>query len=315
MPSPSPRGLEPRHLAALDAVRREASFRGAAERLGYVQSAVSQQISQLEALVGVQLVDRSRGQPGVALTNAGLTMADHAEAVLHQLGAASADLRLLAQAQRTLHVGAFESVAARLLPPALTRLARQRPGLHVVVHESPRVEEHFRLVANGQLDAAFAELPLESGPFARHEVIRDPCVLVVPSASPLAQRREPLRLHDLAELPLILDAAWVMSDLIETTLRAMGYELRIALRSQDNATIRAMVAADAGVAIMPRFAVDPCDPRITALGLDHLFPTRRVMLFWHAHRRRAEPLIRDLIDAMCVYLEPCGCPEPGRIVA
>jgi DNA-binding transcriptional LysR family regulator len=51
-------GIEVRHLAALQALAEEASFHGAARRLGYSQPAVSQQLAALERIVGTQLVNR-----------------------------------------------------------------------------------------------------------------------------------------------------------------------------------------------------------------------------------------------------------------
>ena len=81
-------GVELRHLAAFAAVAEEQSFRGAADRLGYVQSAVSQRISQLELAVGVRLVERSRGHKEVHLTEAGQALLRHAERIETHLEAA-----------------------------------------------------------------------------------------------------------------------------------------------------------------------------------------------------------------------------------
>ena len=64
-------GVELRHLAALDALETEGSFGRAAIKLGYTQSAVSQQIATLERIVGEKLVERPGGPRPVALTEAG----------------------------------------------------------------------------------------------------------------------------------------------------------------------------------------------------------------------------------------------------
>ena len=78
-------GIEVRHLAALEAVAEEGSFRRAATRLGYVQSAISEQIAALERIVGQRLVERSRGPGPVALTEAGEVLLGHAKAIVARI--------------------------------------------------------------------------------------------------------------------------------------------------------------------------------------------------------------------------------------
>src|SRR5690349_24842610 len=85
-------GVELRHLAALEAVARTGSFGRAARELGYTQSAVSQQIAQLERIVGQQLIHRPGGPRRVEPTEAGLLLLGHADAIVARLDAARADM-------------------------------------------------------------------------------------------------------------------------------------------------------------------------------------------------------------------------------
>src|SRR4029450_2277547 len=84
-------GIELRHLAALEAGAEEARFRGAAGRLGYTQSAVSQQIATLVRLVGAKLIERPGGPRAVSLTDAGRLVLLHAEAVMARVEAAGGE--------------------------------------------------------------------------------------------------------------------------------------------------------------------------------------------------------------------------------
>ncbi|HEY6961728.1 MAG TPA: LysR family transcriptional regulator [Gaiellaceae bacterium] len=82
--------IELRHLLALEAVADEPSFVEAARRLGYGQSAVSQQLKVLEELVGHCLVERARGRRGARLTDDGERFLERARAILGEARAAAA---------------------------------------------------------------------------------------------------------------------------------------------------------------------------------------------------------------------------------
>lgn len=290
-------GVELRHLIALAAVDEARSFRGAAERLGYVQSAVSQQIAQLEALVGARLVDRGRARP-VRLTDAGTVLVGHGRRMLGQLDAARADLRLLERgAVRTLRVGAVQSVAAQLIPRTLLALARRQPGLEVVIDELAADRAAFARVAAGELDAAFAELPLAPGPFAASVVLEDPCVLLVPAGSPLAGEAACPTLAALAAQPLVAINGWPMMEQIEARMLSAGVRPRVIRHADTNATVQAFVGAGVGAAIMPRLAVNRGDRTVVAIDLSALLPPRRLAFYWHRERREADALdaLRDAV--------------------
>src|SRR6202008_3169982 len=75
-------GVEVRHFAALQALADEGSFGRAAERLGYTQSAVSQQIATLERIVGERLVERPGGPRPISMTEAGRILLRHAQSIV-----------------------------------------------------------------------------------------------------------------------------------------------------------------------------------------------------------------------------------------
>src|SRR4026208_408401 len=127
-----PLGVEVRHLMALEAVSQTGSFSQAATRLGYAQSAISQQISTLEKAVGHRLVDRPGGPRSVALTEAGKVLLAHAGHIVARLAAAKADLDAMAAGDAgVLRVGTFQSASNRLLPPTLHPLRTPWPATHV----------------------------------------------------------------------------------------------------------------------------------------------------------------------------------------
>jgi DNA-binding transcriptional LysR family regulator len=278
--------IELRHLAALQAVAEEGSFGRAAVRLGYTQSAVSQQIAQLERVVGVKLLDRPGGPRKVSLTEAGRMLLPHADGIMARLQAAHADLAALAEgAAGPLRVGTFQSVGAKVLPSVLRRFTAEWPQIEVDLSEETLDEDLVRAVERGELDVAFSTMPTVDGPFEWVELMSDPYVLVVPKGSPLARGGAPSA-REICAQPLVGYRLCRSTDRVLNHLREKGGEPRIVFRSDDNGTVQGVVGAGVGSALMPRLTVDEADPAVEVIPLAGRVPDRVIAMIWHRDRVR-----------------------------
>jgi DNA-binding transcriptional LysR family regulator len=294
-------GLELRYLAALVAIADERSFGRAADQLGYTQSAVSQQIAALERIVGARLIERPPGGRAVTLTDAGELLLRHAREIGARVRAAEADLSALREGNGgLLRVGAFQSVSARILPSLLPRFGNAWPGVELDLNEVNCDVELQRLVATGELDIAFVLLPAGNGPFESVELLRDPYVLLVRAGSPLADRTGPPAAAELEALPLATFRPHPGHPSEEAHLRARGISPSIVFRSDDNGTIRGLVAEGACAGLIPGLAVDPADPQIAAIPLDDLVPARVIGVVWHRDRELPESAASFIEEARAV---------------
>lgn len=122
-------------LRVVLAVAGAGSITGAAEHLGYTQSAVSRQVAVAESVVGTPLFERHAR--GVRATAAGEVLVRHAREILGGLAAAHQELAgLRDQLAGRLTVGAYPTAAAALVPRAVARLLGAHPGLEVRISEA-----------------------------------------------------------------------------------------------------------------------------------------------------------------------------------
>jgi DNA-binding transcriptional LysR family regulator len=279
MRSPTPEawlGVEPRHLATFVAVAETGSFRGAAGRLGYVQSAVSQHILQLERVLSVRLIDRSRGNQTLALTPQGRHLLGHASRMVDQMRAARADVEFLA-GKHPLRIAA-EPAAAALLPGLARRLAPMTPDEGLVLVEVAGSAQ-IQLVLDGEVDFAvgsFTDLPAN---VAQEQLHADHWAVVARSDEELAPA-EPLK-----SLAVVRDRC-----LIEDRLHPLpGGSGRVAasrvIRCDRTATALELVRAGAGIAVLPQLAVGDTAPDLELLPAGDLLPPRVVSLIWQRTRR------------------------------
>lgn len=277
-------GVEVRHLAALQAVAAERSFGRAALRLGYTQSAVSQQVATLERLVGERLLDRPGGPRPVALTEAGRLLLRHADSIVARLQAAQADLHALSAGEAgAVRVGAFQSVGARVLPEIMRRFRARLPAVEVMLEELDD-EEMPPAIERGDVDVGFVLEPIGEAPLEAVELLRDGYVLVVPAGSPLALGDRPPSLAEVAAEPLVGFRRSRSMEPVEAGFHAAGIEPRFTFRSNDNGTVQGLVAAGIALGILPRLTIDESDPRIAVVELGETIAPRLIAIARHRDR-------------------------------
>lgn len=300
-------GLDLRHLVALKTIADEGSFGRAAERLGYTQSAISQQIATLERIVGLRLIERPGGPRPISLTEAGTILLRHAEAIQARLLAAKADMSALEAGDAgRLRVGTFQSVGTRILPTLLRRFSESHPQVEVVLQESTDERELLEMVERGELDLTFWTLPEWQGPYEAVELLRDPYVLLVPVGSPLASLKRAPTLKEIALQPLVGFNHCTAMDEIESHLAATGRQPNVVFRSDNNGTVQGLVGAGVGVAVSPLLTVDEDDRRVEIIDLQGRIPPRVIGLVWHSDRHHSPAAAAFVESAVAVCSELAG---------
>jgi DNA-binding transcriptional LysR family regulator len=278
-------GVELRHLAALDALETEGSFGRAALKLGYTQSAVSQQIATLERIVGEKLVERPGGPRPVALTEAGELLLRHARAIVSRLQAAQSDIAALSAGEAgSLRVGIFQSVGAKILPEVMRRFTRAWPNVDVELRESHSDNVLADLVERGELDISFVQLPLDNPSLETMLVSQDDYVLVTSADSTLGSSGRTPTLREIVEQPLIGYRNCRATEIIAGQLRSTGHEPHFVFRTDENGVVQGLAGAGIGVAILPRLAVDQNDESVRITTLSPRLPRRQIGIARHKDR-------------------------------
>ncbi|MGH9134043.1 MAG: LysR family transcriptional regulator [Ilumatobacteraceae bacterium] len=278
---PGLRELEMRHLFALDAVATEGTFGRAAERLGYTQSAVSQQIASFERLVGGSLFDRRGGPRPVELTPLGEIVLEHAREILRRIDTVADDIdRFHAGDVGRLDIGTFQSISVAVLPNVIRELRRDHPGLDVRPIESDDEDVLVAKLFDGELDLTFmvGALPAE---LDGRVLYRDPFVVVAPID---AVDEGPMSVRRVASEPMIGQYDNACHRAMESGLRAAGCTPEYVFRTNDNSAVVAMVRAGMGMAVMPLLALDLNDTTVALRPLDPPLAERVISLVWRRDR-------------------------------
>jgi DNA-binding transcriptional LysR family regulator len=291
--------LDAHRLALLAEVAHAGSIAGAAQRLSFTPSAVSQQLGKLERDVGAPLLHRN--PRGVTLTPAGEALLGHAETIVGELRTAERTVRaLLGEEPAQLTVGTFASAGMTLVLAALAGFRRDHPGvaLRLLDLEPP---DGYGLVSSRELDLLIthrypgAPLPDPRGlqrTLLRSERFR----LILPNGHAKAGARR-LTLRTLAAEDWISGSPGVPNRAcLEQLAGAAGVTLSVAYETRDYQVILALVEAGLGVAFVPESVLARMGPaRIEVRDAADARPVRDVFL---VHHRRPGKLVTEMVERL-----------------
>jgi DNA-binding transcriptional LysR family regulator len=246
--------LDVRKLIMLEAVMAEGSIAAAARRLQYTRSAVSQQLSALEAEAGTALIDRTGNH--VTLTPAGRALVEHAERILVELRSAEATLAgARTRITGLLRVGIPFREGPHIMSRALTEVRRRFPDMEIRLSATTD-EDGPSAVHRDQLDMAIVSRygSAQGAPAAtglREWVLEhDPLRLCVPTDHPLASAPG-CTMARLAGEPWVMCPDTVLGRLVRSMCIAAGFQPRVAATVNDVGTAISLVGVGWGITIAP----------------------------------------------------------------
>ncbi len=280
-----------KYLVALADTRH---FGQAAERCHVSQPTLSAQLRKLEEYLGVPLVERQPRR--VMLTPAGQEILARARAIAE----ASDEIVEIARAHRDplsgrLRVAFLPTIGPYLLPVVAPRLRKALPRLELMLYEY-QTDAMLAKLRSGEIDMGVLALLEGMDDFAQCTLYDEPFVLAVPSDHELAQKAS-VRPDDLrgATLLLLEDGHCMRDQALDVCSRVDVNEKQD-FRATSIETLRQMVAAGAGVTLLPELATRGAyaAPRGMALRpFTRPAPTRRIGALW----RRTSPR-EDAIEAV-----------------
>jgi DNA-binding transcriptional LysR family regulator len=246
--------IENRLLRYFVAVAEERHFAQAALRLGITPPTLTHQIKKLERDLGTKLL-RRKGNTPVVITAAGQRLLAEARETLRHVEQAAARTRQAGRGELgRLQLGFMISLfGADLLESWIGAFERANPAIEIAMHRLGPVAQ-IDGIGRNELDAGFTRPPRKYPAGIRgFEIYRQPMVLALPRAHPLAQRKDIrpalLRREAFVSFPPELDLGFV--GFTETIARIGKFVPRVVRRENDFIAVLGHVRLGHGIAVVP----------------------------------------------------------------
>ncbi|MFD9891268.1 LysR family transcriptional regulator [Amycolatopsis sp. NPDC059027] len=268
-------------LLLLTTLRKTRNITRAAELLGVPQPTVSRRVAALGESLGTPLtVHDGRG---IRLTRAAELLAEAAERALADVEAGARRAREEIDPETGHVVLGFLHLMGRSIVPTMLRDHRARhPRVRFTLVQGSRQDMLDRLI-DGELDLALIA-PLPDDPTLASVLLAEQEILLTVPATHRLARRSSVRMAELAdEQFVLLEHGYGLRRMTDELSAAAGFTPRIAFEGQESDTVRGLVAAGLGVALLPRF--EPGTPAGVA-EVPLVPPVRRTVgLAWRAHEQ------------------------------
>jgi DNA-binding transcriptional LysR family regulator len=283
------------------------SMRAAADNLGVAVSSVSRQISQLEAEIGVGLIEH--GRRNIKLTETGLLLIEHYSEQLRLNEAFDAKLSDI-KGLRTgrIHLAIGEGFIGQPLSNLLVRFNAKHPGLFINVHMSASSNEVVRLVAE---DGAHLGLVFQASDDPRIRVlasVRQPLCAIMKRDHPLAGHKL-LKLADLKSYRLCLpESSFRTRQLLQTAESNERVSLTPSITSNSITLLKSLLESGEFFTLLPVLAVgkEVENGQFAAVPIDSSALQDAAVHLISRLGRRLPPAPLRMLTALTAYLEACG---------
>ncbi|SCF57669.1 LysR family transcriptional regulator, cyn operon transcriptional activator [Streptomyces sp. Ncost-T10-10d] len=266
-------GPELRHLRYLIAVAEHGNFTRAADELCISQPTLSQQIKQLEKVVGVQLLDRSGRN--VRPTDAGEVYVRYAQRALRELAAADRAVLDVADLSRGhLRLAMTPTFTAYLIGPLAQELHTRHPGVTLEVRELTQDRIEAGLLAD-ELDLGIAFEGTHLPGIVATTLFTETLSLVVTTSRPDTHSEQPLPVSDLAGQQLaLLSSDFVTRSHIDNYFAKHHISPPIAVEANSIQALTEIVRRTGLLATVLPDAITDDHPHLTPIAIDPPLPTR-----------------------------------------
>jgi DNA-binding transcriptional LysR family regulator len=270
--------MELKHLTSFIAVAEQLSFVRAADRLYLSQPALTGQIQRLEEELGVQLLVRNRRT--VKLTDAGRVFLAEARATLSRARLAAERAQKAARGEiGRLRIGFVSSAVLETVPNIVVAFRKQYPEVTLDLMNL-RTTSQVKKLIDKTLDIGFLRLPLSNEHLQTTIIHREPFLLVLPKGHPRARDKQVHIANLRNESFVAYGRRWAPGffDSVVQMCVKEGFSPNIVQETGEMYTAIALIAAGAGIAILPKSVVLAQSKNIVMKPLAGSVPTSEIAI-------------------------------------